>query len=86
MKFVIVDTNKVLAAFIKKGVVHDLLFSGKFKPVGPEKVLEEVERHKGDVAEKAGMHLEDVELALKFLEPEFRSFTFNLYSDKLQEA
>ncbi len=43
---IIVDANKVFAAFITKGIVHDLLFSGKFKPVGPEKLLEEVEKHK----------------------------------------
>jgi len=30
MEYLIVDANKVFAAFIAKGIVHDLLFSGKF--------------------------------------------------------
>ena len=42
MESIIVDANKVFAAFIAEGIVHELLFSGKFKPVGPEKLLEEV--------------------------------------------
>jgi len=45
MESIIVDANKVFAAFIVEGVAHDLLFSGKFKPVGPEKLLEEVEKY-----------------------------------------
>ena len=39
MESIIVDANKVFAAFIAEGIVHELLFSGKFKPVGPEKLL-----------------------------------------------
>ena len=31
--------------------MHDLLFSGEFKPVGPEKLLEELEKHKAEIAE-----------------------------------
>ncbi len=49
MESIIVDANKIFAAFITKSIVHDLLFSGKFKPVGPEKLLEEVEKHKGEI-------------------------------------
>ena len=41
MESIVVDANKVFAAFIAEGIVHELLFSGKFKPVGPEKLLEE---------------------------------------------
>ena len=52
MEPIIVDANKVFAAFITEDIVHDLLFSGKFKPVGPEKLLEEVKKHKGDIARK----------------------------------
>ena len=50
MESIIVDANKVFAAFIAEGIVHELLFSGKFKPVGPEKLLEEVEKHKDEIA------------------------------------
>ena len=50
---------------------NDLLFSGKFKPVGPEKLLEEVEKHKEEIAEKARKKLEEIELAIKLLEPEY---------------
>lgn len=83
---IIVDANKVFAAFITKGIVHDLLFSGKFKPVGPEKLLEEVEKHKEDIAEKGNMNLEDVELAIKLLEPEFKVFPRPEYAVKLSEG
>ena len=58
MESIIVDANKVFAAFIAEGIVHELLFSGKFKPVGPEKLLEEVEKHKDEIAEKAEKKLE----------------------------
>ncbi len=86
MESIIVDANKVFAAFIDKGAVHDLLYSGKFKPVGPEKLLEEVEKHKVEIAEKARKKLEEIELAIKLLEPEFRIFSREEYLDKLQEA
>lgn len=36
MESIIVDANKVFAAFIAEGIVHELLFSGKFKPIGRE--------------------------------------------------
>jgi len=86
MESIIVDANKVFAAFITDGIVHDLLFSGKFKPVGPEKLLEEVKKHKVDIAEKARKKLEDIELAIKLLEPEFKMFSRQEYTGKLPEG
>ena len=86
MEYIVVDSNKVLAAFIKEGIVHDLLFSGKFIPVGPEKLLEEIKKHKQEVAYKSGMKIEDVELALSLIEFEFKIFEREKYSDKLEEA
>ncbi|MHC1624293.1 MAG: PIN domain-containing protein [Candidatus Methanospirareceae archaeon] len=83
---IVVDANKVFAAFIAKGVVHDLLFSGKFKPVGPEKLLEEIERHKAEIAEKARMKLGDIELAIELLEPEFKLFSRPEYTVKISEG
>jgi len=66
--------------------VHDLLFSGKFKPVGPEKLLEELEKHKAEIAEKARMKLEDIGLAIKLLAPEFKLFSRPDYSVKISEG
>ena len=86
MESIIVDANKVFAAFITKGIVHTLLFSGKFKPVGPEKLLKEIEKHKEDIAEKGNMKLEDIELAIKLLEPEFKIFPRLEYSVKLSDG
>ena len=86
MESIIVDANKVFAAFIAEGIVHELLFSGKFKPVGPEKLLEEVEKHKDEIAEKAEKKLEEIELAIKLLEPEFKIFPRPEYTAKLPEG
>ena len=86
MESIIVDANKVFAAFIAEGIVHELLFSGKFKPVGPEKLLEEVEKHKDEIAEKAEKKLEEIELAIKLLEPEFKIFPRPEYIAKLPEG
>ena len=86
MESIIVDANKVFAAFIAEGIVHELLFSGKFKPVGPEKLLEEVEKHKDEIAEKAEKKLEEIELAIKLLEPEFKIFSRPEYTAKLPEG
>ena len=83
---IVVDANKVFAAFIAEGIVHDLLFSGEFKPVGPEKLLEEVEKHKDEIAEKARKKLEEIELAIKLLEPEFKIFSRQEYTVKLSEG
>jgi len=66
--------------------VHDLLFSGEFTPVGPEKLLEELERHKEEIAEKARKKLEDIELAIKLLEPEFKLFSRPEYTVKISEG
>lgn len=86
MKSVIVDANKLLAAFITKGIVYELLFSGKFKLVGPERLLEEAKKHKGYIVARSGMDTEDVELALELLEPEFKIFKRSEYSDKLDDG
>jgi len=87
MESIIVDANKVFAAFIAEGIVHELLFSGKFKPVGPEKLLEGVEKHKDEIAEKAEKKLEEIELAIKLLEPEFKIFSRPEYTTaKLPEG
>lgn len=86
MESIVVDANKVLAAFITKGVVHDLLFSGKFKPVGPEKLFEELKKHLVDIEEKSGIKLDDMKLAISLLEPEFTLFGRESYNEKLNEG
>ena len=86
MESIVVDSNKVLAAFIAKGTVHEVLFSGKFKPVGPMKLLDEVSKHKSDIAAKSGMDIDNVELAISLLEPEFQIFKREQYMDKQQDG
>ncbi|ODS39441.1 MAG: hypothetical protein A7316_05500 [Candidatus Altiarchaeales archaeon WOR_SM1_86-2] len=86
MESIIVDANKVMASFITEGIVHDTLFSGKFIPIAPEKLLEEVKKHKGDIAKKSGMNLSDVESAIELLLPDFKVFSRDMYLDRLKEA
>jgi len=83
MESIIVDANKVLTSFIARGIVHDTL---KFIPVAPEKLLEEVKRHKGDIAKKSGMNLSDVESAIELFLPDFKVFFRDTYIDWLKEA
>lgn len=86
MDSIIVDANKVFASLIKKGIVNELLFSGKFRPVGPEKLLSEVKNHAKDISEKSGMSLEEIELAIRLIELEFKLYKRGEYSDKLKDA
>ncbi len=67
MESLIVDANKVIASFITKGIVHELLFSGKFEPIVPEKLLSEVVKHIPLISAKSGIPSEELRTAIPLI-------------------
>lgn len=50
----VVDTNVVVSACLKRSVVQELLFDRAFRFFAPEFVGAEIEKHKAEFMEKAG--------------------------------
>jgi len=52
---VIVDANKLIAAFLKNGLIRRIIVLGGMKLYTIEQVLEEVDEHKDELLVKAGI-------------------------------
>ena len=50
---ILIDTNIVIAALIKNSKAKEIILSGKFELFSPDFVLEEVNKYKKDICEKA---------------------------------
>lgn len=79
----IIDANILMSALIAiKGITFNLIFDDNLKLFAPEYLLEEIEKHKGEILEKSGLSSEEFKLLLSLvsirinfvLEPEFEKF------------
>jgi len=63
----IVDTNVLISALVKKSTVRGLLLNPLFEFYVPEHCIEEIERHVGEISERSGLSVENVFLLLGVL-------------------
>jgi len=63
----IVDTNVLISALVKKSTVRGLLLNPLFEFYVPEHCIEEIERHVGEISERSGFSVENVYLLLGVL-------------------
>ncbi len=65
----VVDANRVIAAFIKSGTTREILFMEQFEFIAPDFILEEIEKYKAEIMLKAGFGPDNFEVLLSlFLE------------------
>ena len=61
VKYIIVDANVVMSALISSlGKTAELIFSDKLKLYAPEFLLEEVNKHRGEISDKSGLSSEEI--------------------------
>jgi len=63
----IVDTNVLISALVKKSIVRELLLNPLFEFYVPEHCIGEIERHVGEISERSGLSVENVFLLLGVL-------------------
>ena len=65
---VLVDTNRIIAALIRKGTTRDILFDENFEFVTPDFTITEIKEHEDELRKKTKLTKEefDVLLALIF--------------------
>ncbi len=61
---IVVDCNRVIAALIKDGTTRRLLWRSEFELVAPDFILEEIEKHKEEITQKATISLSEFEIVL----------------------
>jgi predicted nucleic acid-binding protein len=85
MKLVI-DTNRIIAAFIKKGKTREILFDKRFEFITPSYAMSEVFRHKKEMMRKAGINEDEFVLLLDLIFGRIRIISSEKYRDKMGEA
>lgn len=63
----IVDTNVLISALVKKSTVRELLLNPLFEFYVLEYCIEEIERHVGEISKRSGLSIENVYLLLGVL-------------------
>jgi len=82
----VVDTNVVVSALLKAGVSRALLFRPDWKLASPEKLAEEIEKHRQELIEKARMDEGEFETAVRMVLSNIKILQFESYSAHLKKA
>lgn len=83
---VVVDANVLCSALLAKGKTVDLLFSLHIKPIAPELLFIELERHKNELLQKSKLSEADFNELLVLFKKKIRVIPSNEFEDCLQEA
>ena len=83
---IVIDANVICSALLAKGKTAELLFSGNIKPVAPELLFTEVERHKGELLSKSKLSEGDFGRLLALLKKRIKIVPAEEFSEFLHEA
>ena len=61
---ILVDTNRIIAALVKRGTSRDILFDEFFELVTPDYTLIEIDKHKEEIRQKTHLEEDEFELLL----------------------
>ncbi len=64
---IVIDTNIIIAAMIKDSMTRKIILSQKFIFITPDYTLEEIQKYKEHILEKAGMSDQDFEIILSII-------------------
>ena len=82
----VVDTNVLISALVKKSTVRGLLLHPFFEFYVPEHCIEEIERHVVEISEKSGLSVENVYLLLGMLLSSVQVIPVERVVEKYREA
>jgi predicted nucleic acid-binding protein len=74
----VVDTNVAISAILKAGTSRALLFRPDLKLVSPEKLREEIKKHRQEIIEKSGMKEDLFETAVRLVLSNIRIYSFQI--------
>lgn len=82
----VVDTNIIIAALLKRGATRNLVFSSFLGLYAPEHITCEIAKYKGELMEKAGMDGSSFDAALSLLLSQINIIQKSAFSNRLAEA
>ncbi len=82
----VVDSNIVFAALLRDGVARALLIEPPFDLLSPEWMLVEIRKHREDIANRAGLMLEEIDALLTLVTERIKIVPRTDYDARLEEA
>lgn len=85
MKFV-VDTNRIIAALIRDSSSRDIITNKEYNFITPDFTLEEINKHKEEIIEKAGVDETFFDLLIVLIFYDIEIVPYSEYKKYLDEA
>ncbi len=85
MKLVI-DTNRIIAAFIKNSTTRDILFDRYFEFITPDYTLTEIQEHKNELKAKTNLSDEEFDVLLSLLFERIEIVPVSEYEEFMDEC
>lgn len=82
----VVDSNIVFAGMLRAGTTRDILIDPPMGLVSPEWMLSEIRRHSDDIARRARLPLDQVELLLALVTESIEVVPRTAYQSKMKKA
>jgi predicted nucleic acid-binding protein len=82
----VIDTNIIIAALLKKGTTRNLVFSSLLSLYAPEHITREIAKYKHELMEKAGMDSDSFDAALSIVLSQISIIPRSAFSRRLEEA
>ena len=83
---ILIDTNIIIAALIKNNKAREVILSGKFEFVSPEFVLEEVNKYKKYICDKAKISSEVLDLVVNIIFEKITLVPKEEYDEFIEES
>lgn len=82
----IVDTNIIISALLKKSAVRSLIFDARLELYAPEFLFEEIEEHMDMIKERAGLTDSEILLILSLVSSHINLVPKEDFSHKISDA
>ncbi|MBI5065139.1 hypothetical protein HZA97_02775 [Candidatus Woesearchaeota archaeon] len=83
---ILIDTNIVIAALIKNSSAREVILSGKFELFSPEFVMEEINKYKKHICEKADISVDVFEMVVDILFEKITLMSKEKYDEFIEDA
>ncbi len=83
---IIIDTNRIMAALVKKGVTRDILFDEYFEFITPDYTLTEIHEHRDELMEKTNLTKEEFEVLLSLIFEHIKIIPYEAYESFIGEC
>ncbi|MEK6963537.1 MAG: PIN domain-containing protein [Nanoarchaeota archaeon] len=81
---ILVDTNRIIAALIRKGTTRDILFDKSFEFVTPDFTLTEIKEREDELRKKTNLAKEEFDVLLAFILEPIRIVPYKEYEKFIQ--